>query len=189
MKIGQTNYQMRAVQNKDFMYLFNPWHNGKPVYSTSSMGGAGFKTILKVGKTDPVWAARAEYLLTRVPEEFFDLRTDPHCMNNLIDKAKQQDRIKQFKAMLAGHLKDSEDPMAEVFEVYQKTKSVPQMVETYAAMWDKHGIPGRVARNPVNMSRWTDSPQEKPARTTPTDEERKEKRAARRAAAKKDNEQ
>ncbi len=189
MKIGQTNYQMRAVQNKDFMYLFNPWYNGKPVYSTSSMGGAGFKTILKVGKTDPVWAARADYLLTRVPEEFFDLRTDPHCLKNLIDQAEQQGRIKQFKVMLAGHLKDSEDPMAEVFDVYQETKSVPRMVETYAAMWDKHGIPGRVASNPVNMSRWTDLPQEKPETTKPTDDERKAKRAARRAAAKKANEQ
>ena len=81
MKIGATNYQMRALQNKEFLYLFNPWHNGKPVYNTSSMGGSIFATMLELAKTDPVWAERSEYLLTRVPEEFFDLRSDPHCLN------------------------------------------------------------------------------------------------------------
>ena len=55
------------------MFVFNPWHNGKPVYSSSSMGGSIFKTMLKLGKSDPKWAARSGYLLTRVPEEFFDL--------------------------------------------------------------------------------------------------------------------
>ncbi len=156
MKIGQTNYQMRALQDREFMFVFNPWHNGKPVYNTSSMGGVCFRTMLKVGKTDPLWAARAEYLLTRVPEEFFDLHSDPHCMKNLINDPAYQDQIKVLRGRVARHLKRSEDPMAEVFETWRKTKSVEQMVATYKAMWEKHGIPGRVASNPVNRERWED---------------------------------
>lgn len=164
MKIGQTNYQMRALQDRELMFVFNPWHNGKPVYSTSSMGGAGFKTMLKVGKTDPVWATRAEYLLTRVPEEFFDLRTDPHCMKNLIDEPAYQDQIKAYRGRLARHLKRTEDPMAEVFKIWRKTDSVEEMVTNYKAMWEKHGIPGRVASNPVNRARWEETDEEKKSR-------------------------
>lgn len=184
MKIGQTNYQMRAVQNKDFMFLFNPWHNGKPVYNTSSMGGSCFKTILKVAETDPAWKTRADYLLTRAPEEFFDLRSDPHCLNNLIDDKSHQNQIERCQRMIAEHLEQTEDPMADVFTTWTQTKSVARMAETYAAMWEKHGIPGRVARNPVDMSKWIDAPSKK---STPKDAERKAKRAARRAAAKKND--
>ena len=164
MKIGQTNYQMRALQDTQSMFVFNPWHNGKPVYSSSSMGGSCFKTMLKLGKTDPLWAARAEYLLTRAPEEFFDLRTDPHCLKNLIDDPDYQEQIDAFRTRVARHLNRSEDPMAEVFEIWRKTRSVDGMTAAYVAMWDKHGIPGRPASNPVKRARWEeadDSPQEK----------------------------
>jgi hypothetical protein len=119
-----------------------------------------------------------------VPEEFFDLRKDPHCMNNLIDHRKYQQQIDAFRLRMAKHLKSSEDPMAEVFDVYQESHSVDRLVETYAAMWDKHGIPGRVASNPVDMSRWDDSAGPEEEKTKPTDEARKANRAARRAAEK-----
>lgn len=175
MKIGQTNYQMRSLQDTESMFVFNPWHNGKPVYSTSSMGGSIFKTMLKLGKTDPVWAARSEYLLTRVPEEFFDLRTDPHCLKNLIDDPEYQDQIKAFRGRVARHLKRTADPMAEVLETWRRTSSVDDMVATYKAMWEKHGIPGRVASNPVNRERWEEAEEE-------TDEEKKSRRRARRKA-------
>lgn len=157
MKIGQTNYQMRALQDTQSMFVFNPWHNGKPVYATSSMGGSIFKTMLKLGKTDPEWATRSEYLLTRVPAEFFDLRSDPHCLKNLIDDPEYQEQIKAFRGRIARHLRRTEDPMSEVFDTWRQTSSVPKMVATYEAMWDKHGIPGRVARNPVKRERWEEA--------------------------------
>jgi N-sulfoglucosamine sulfohydrolase len=156
MKIGQTNYQMRALQDTAFIYVFNPWHNGKAVYSTSSMGGSCFATMYQLGKTDPVWAKRSQYLLTRAPEECFDLRTDPHCLDNRIDDPTYAKQIADFKTRMGIHLKRSEDPMSEVFEVYDASKSVPKMVETYIAMWEKHGIPGRVAANPVKTDKWDD---------------------------------
>lgn len=154
MKIGQTNYQMRALQDKEFLYLFNPWYNGKPVYNTSSMGGSIFATMLKMGKDDPVWAERSDYLLTRLPEEFFDLRSDPHCLNNLIDDPAHANRIADHRKRMGAHLNSSEDPMAEVFAVFQETHSVEEMIKTYSSMWEKHGIPGRVASHPVNRDKW-----------------------------------
>lgn len=201
MKIGQTNYQMRAVQNKDSIFVFNPWHNGKPVYSSSSMGGSCFATMVQLGMKDPVWAKRADYLLKRVPEEYFDLRKDPHCLNNVIDARDHQEQIATFKTMLAAHMKRSNDPMAEVFDVYTKTRSVPDMVKSYESMWDIHNIPGRVASNPVNRTRWENpekAREEKRAKKrkgnesriqtpakTPEDEARAEKRRKQRAERRK----
>jgi N-sulfoglucosamine sulfohydrolase len=156
MKIGKPNYQMRTLQNTKFCYVFNPWYNGKSVYNTSSMGGSIFTEMMRLGKTDPVWKARSEYLLARVPEEFFDLRSDPHCLNNLIADPAHARRIADHRQRMAAHLKTSEDPMAEVFTTWQSTRSVEKMVATYAAMWPKHDIPGSIASNPVKRDRWVD---------------------------------
>ena len=154
MKIGQPSYQMRAAQTTEYLYLFNPWHNGLPVYSTSSLGGSIFKTMFQLGKEIPEWKERSDYLLTRVPEEFFDLRTDPHCLNNLINDPAYAEQIDYFRGRLRRHLNRSEDPMLEPFDVYRKTKSVEKMTETYLSMWEKHGIPGRPASNPVKTDKW-----------------------------------
>ena len=86
-------------------------------------------------------------------------------MKNRIDDPVYKDQITDFRKRMAEHLKRSEDPMAEVFDVYQKTHSVDRLVETYAAMWENHGIPGRIASNPVNRSKWEDS--EEPQSKTP----------------------
>ena len=80
--------------------------------------------------------------------------------------------------------------MAEVLQVYTKTKSVEKMITTYAAMWEKHGIPGRVAANPVNRKKWEASDDvakkepTKPATKCPTDDERAARRKANRTARK-----
>ncbi|MEM7014010.1 MAG: sulfatase-like hydrolase/transferase [Verrucomicrobiota bacterium] len=170
MKIGQTNFQMRAWQNTQYAYVFNPWHNGKPVYNTSSMGGSCFAEILRVGESDPIWAERADYLLARVPEEFFNLNKDPHCLNNLIAVPRLAERIDDAREKMAEHLKATEDPMADVFNTWQTSKDIGKMEENYLAMWDKHGIPGRPAKNEVNMEKWLDPDKVK--------KERREKRKA-----------
>ena len=168
MKIGAPNYQMRGLQTPRFLYLFNPWYNGKPVYSSSSMGGSCFRAMVQLGKTDPEWAARAEYLLTRAPEEFFDLSTDPFCMNNLIGDPKYRSRIDGFRMKMATHLVASEDPMEEVFTVWRENESVEGLVSTYAAMWEKHDLPGRVASQPVNRSKWETPFGEEPSKSRRT---------------------
>ena len=55
---------------------------------------------------------------------------------------------------MATHLVASEDPMEEVFTVWRESESVEGLVSTYAAMWEKHDLPGRVASQPVNRSKW-----------------------------------
>jgi len=154
MKIGKPNYQMRALQNTEFCYVFNPWHNGKAVYNTSSMGGAIFTEMVQLGKRDPVWKARSEYLLRRVPEEFFDLHNDPHCLNNLINDPAHSQRIADHRRRMSAHLKTSVDPMAEVFESWLSSRSVEKMTATYAAMWPKYNLPGSIASNPVKRDKW-----------------------------------
>lgn len=156
MKIGSMNYQMRAVVDRESLFVFNPWHNGKPVYSTSSLGGSTFRSMLDLAKSDPEWAARCDLILTRVPEEFFDLRSDPWCRVNLIDDPDYQPQIDRMKAMLSQHLSESDDPMREVFEEYEKTGSVEGMARVYRKMWDLHDLPGKVASRPVDTKRWTE---------------------------------
>ena len=156
MKIGKPNYQMRALQNTEFCYVFNPWHNGEAVYNTSSMGGSIFAEMVRLGRNDSVWKDRSEYLLRRVPEEFFDLRKDPHCLDNLINDPTHAERIAEHRRRMATHLQRSEDPMAEVLDAWLSSRSVEKMTTTYAEIWSKHGIPGSIASNPVKRHKWED---------------------------------
>ena len=156
MKIGKPNYQMRALQDARFCYVFNPWHNGKPVYNTSSLGGDIFTSMVQLSKKDPAWKTRTEYLLTRVPEEFFDLGTDPYCLVNLIDDPAYAERISDHRQRMAAHLQSSEDPMAKVYQTWLSSRSVAEMSGAYAKMWGEHGLPGSIATNPVKRDKWED---------------------------------
>ena len=50
--IGKTNYQMRCYQNPDFAFIYNAWHDGRPTYLCSALGGSGFK------ENDKSWSKR-----------------------------------------------------------------------------------------------------------------------------------
>ena len=158
--IGKSNLQMRTYQNTEFSYTFNAWHNGNPAYSSSSMGGSVFKTMLALGKTDAQWAERANYLLVRAPEEFYNLKKDPNCLNNLINSPEYTQKIATFRTATGRWLKQTQDYVLPPFEVYQQTTSVEKMHEAFVATLEEHDIPGKAPLK-VNMDRWSDEPSTK----------------------------
>ncbi|MCZ7646486.1 MAG: sulfatase [Planctomycetota bacterium] len=112
---GQNDYPMRAWQDAESLYIWNPWSDGKAAFKNESQAGLTMKAMNEGAGKDPVLAARVKLFVHRVKEEFYDLRSDPHCLKNLIDAPEAAERIKAGRAKLLAALAANGDPHAEAF--------------------------------------------------------------------------
>ncbi len=112
---GRNRYPMRAVEDKRFRYIYNPWSDGQRVFKNESQSGRSMKAMVKAGEDDPAIAARCELFLHRVPEEFYDLQSDPDARNNLIDDPAYQPEIERRRRALADWMRRTDDPARDAF--------------------------------------------------------------------------
>ena len=153
--IGKSQFNMRTALTHQFSYTFNTFYNGDRLYNSSSLGGNFFKSMVALGKTDPKWAARAEFILRRAPEELYDIQKDPDCMNNLAGSPEYAEVMKKFRKAMATHMKATNDPVEPVFDTYQATDSIEAMRKSYEQVMEDSGLIGRIPRE-VDMEKWTD---------------------------------
>ena len=71
-----------------------------------------------IAQDDPAWAERTDFILTRTPEEFYDLETDPKCLNNLIDEPEHKQRIAEHRKAMIQWMKDTKDPVIGTYQTY-----------------------------------------------------------------------
>ncbi len=107
---------MRAINNGDFLYIWNGWSDGKTQFRNESMSGLTFKAMKNA--KDPKVRARADFYLHRTREELYDLRKDPDCLTNLLDKLgdNQSNRVSAMTKALWHWMKDVDDPDLELFQ-------------------------------------------------------------------------
>jgi N-sulfoglucosamine sulfohydrolase len=113
---GGNRSPMRAVQTKTHLYIFNPWSDGKRVMRTATAGTNTFRRMKELAATDPKIAARVDLIEHRVPEEAYNVVGDPDALNNLIDDPASQEEIVALRAALENWMKQTSDPMLEVFQ-------------------------------------------------------------------------
>jgi N-sulfoglucosamine sulfohydrolase len=117
----EARYESRAVEKDGWLYIFNAWTleatRGK-VYQMESMDGLSYAAMEKAAASDPKIAARVDLLLHRVPEELYQLSTDPHCLTN---RAKQKQELPRMNAMrehLDGWMKQKQDELLPFHRSY-----------------------------------------------------------------------
>ena len=103
-------YPMRAVQNKQYGYIFNPWSNGKIRFRNESQAGLTFRAMEGAASENEEIARRVNLFEYRVTEEFYDFRNDPDALHNLIDDPSYRKKISKFRKELKKRMKDSKDP-------------------------------------------------------------------------------
>ena len=113
---GKKRYPMRAVQNKTYGYIFNPWSDDIRIFKNESQTGRTFPAMVAASATNPQIAARVEFFEKRVPEEFYDFAKDPDALHNLINDPTYKKEIIKMQALMEKHLKESNDPVFTVFE-------------------------------------------------------------------------
>jgi len=112
---GRSRDPMRAVQTKQFLYLFNPWSNGKRIFATATNGTSTCRRMAELAKIDEELAARYHVYQFRVPEELYDVRSDPDCLVNLIDAAEHQQELKRLRRILLDWMVETDDHMLDTF--------------------------------------------------------------------------
>lgn len=112
---GRNDYPMRAFQTRKYIYIWNPWSDGKTLFRNEPQSGLTFKAMQEAAKKDPAVAARVKLFLYRVPEEFYDVEKDPNALRNLVDDISVKDEITRFRGELFRHMTTTDDPLAERF--------------------------------------------------------------------------
>jgi len=115
---------MRAFQTRKYIYIWNPWSDGRTVFKNEPQSGLTFKAMQEAAKNDPAIAARVKLFLYRVPEEFYDVENDPNALKNLIDDPAVKDQVARFRNELSKQMTSTGDPVAERFrrEIMDKAK-------------------------------------------------------------------
>lgn len=111
-------FPMRCVRTKRYSYIFNAWSDGKTTFKNEPMGGMAFKAMQ--ASRDAAIAERVKFFLYRVPEEFYDLATDPWEQRNLIDDGRYQHRIQEMRMRLLEMMISTNDPLLDRFKAISK---------------------------------------------------------------------
>jgi len=109
------DYPMRCVRTKRYSYIFNAWSDGKTRYQAEGMSGLTFKAMEAAAEKDPAIAERVRFLRNRVPEEFYDLRSDPWELKNLINDPAYAETVRKMKADLLEMMISTQDPLLDQF--------------------------------------------------------------------------
>lgn len=150
-KAGGAAVPMRCVQNEQFGYIYNPFSDGKYWYRNNNEGQT-MAAMNRAAETDEAIRARVNLFRYRVPEEFYDLQSDPDCLHNLIENPDHAEHVRAMQARLLAHMKKTDDPMLEAFQNRHDRQKVDEvLVATYGPKKDerpkKKRDAGRKRRN------------------------------------------
>jgi arylsulfatase A-like enzyme len=111
--IGRWNdlgYPVRAIRTKEFLYVhnFHPerWPAGNPETDFGNVDPSPSKEVVKA-------LGGHFYELSlgkRLPDELYDIRKDPECVNNLANDLFYAPVVEELRYKMAGMLKDEGDP-------------------------------------------------------------------------------
>jgi N-sulfoglucosamine sulfohydrolase len=123
-------YPIRGLVTADYLYLrnFEPdrWPAGNPETGYLDTDGSPTKTlILELGRLkrdDAFWRWNFG---KRVGEEFYDLKSDSDCVNNLVDQVQHRVELEKMREKLFAQLKGEGDPRmfgdGDIFDRYIPT--------------------------------------------------------------------
>ncbi len=124
---GGKRNPMRAIETKEYLYIFNPWSDGQLPMATATNGTASYRRMKELAKTNPQVAERVELMDHRVVEELYHVASDHDCLHNLIDAPGQAAAAQDLRKLLMTHLVETNDPMAEVF----RHRESPELLAAY----------------------------------------------------------
>ncbi|EDM27026.1 sulfatase [Lentisphaera araneosa HTCC2155] len=118
---------MRAIQDREFGYIFNPWSRSGANYKNANEG-----LITKKMKEsgDKAQLERLRMHRERVIEEFYDLKADPHCINNLINNPEYKEKINEYRAKLVSWMTEHSDPVLAMYQVKEQPKKMISMLKS-----------------------------------------------------------
>ena len=112
---GGIRNPMRAVQTRQYLYIYNPWSNGQRKMATATTGTSTYRRIKELAPRHPEIARRLDMFEHRVVEELYAVEKDPDCVTNLIDDPAHERELVDLRQTLDAWMVRADDPMLEVF--------------------------------------------------------------------------
>jgi len=104
-------YPMRAIRTQRYKYIVNLL---APTYyeavDGTTLNSPTYKAMKELAKTNQEFAAQMDTFSNRPQEEMYDLRKDPHEMNNLADDPSCAELKAQLRNRLKQHMRETNDP-------------------------------------------------------------------------------
>lgn len=114
---------MRSVQSRDHIYIFNAWAYTKVVHYTNNEG-ISMEAMEEAAKTNEAVRNRVQAFRKRPPEEFYDIKEDPDCLNNLISDPAYATDIENMRRHMKNWMEEYADPLLFVYENREKEKKI-----------------------------------------------------------------
>ena len=141
---GRSRDPMRAIETKTHLYLFNPWSNGKRVFATATNGTDTCKRMIELAKNDKAMNERLNLYRYRVPQELYQVKRDPDCLQNLISSSNNQEVKNKLQKLLEEWMVKTGDPILECF----RNREDPAFVEAYVQKLESESEARRKASAP-----------------------------------------
>lgn len=111
----ELHFPMRAVQDKKYVYIYNPWSDGETKFVAESLSGLTYKAMEKAAETDETIAQRVQLYRLRVREELYDLEQDPNALHNLAEEPTYAQTMAHYRNRMQYYLESTQDPLIEAF--------------------------------------------------------------------------
>lgn len=154
---GGKRNPMRAIQTRDFLYVFNPWSNGSLMMATATNGTATYKRMKVLAQNDPAIAARIAVMDHRSVEELYHVASDPDCLVDLIDDPAHHSTAQSLRDRLFGELQRTGDPIAPLLLQRESPEALANYMQRVQAEADAR----RASKRPKRSSNSANSPARK----------------------------
>ncbi|NQX89686.1 MAG: sulfatase [Halioglobus sp.] len=106
---------MRAVQDRRYLYIFNPWSDGERPMASATRRTQTYARMAELAEKDEKLSARLQLLNFRVPEELYDVSADPNNLVNLVENPAYARELQRLQSELAQWMNDTDDPALSAF--------------------------------------------------------------------------
>jgi N-sulfoglucosamine sulfohydrolase len=127
---GGIRNPMRGVQTTQYLYLFNPWSNGKRTMATATNGTATWKRMLELASKNEAIRKRVDVMRYRTVEELYDINNDPDCLHNLAKSKEHQKTIKDLRQALHDWMKVTSDHAITAFTAHNDPEKMESYIKT-----------------------------------------------------------
>ncbi len=105
-----------AVHMKDWVYIYNPWVDGKEVHNSDYTHSETLKAIWAAADTVPSIKKRSDFHKYRIIEELYNVRQDPNSYTNLAYDKEFERRIKKMRQILVDWMEETDHPALELMK-------------------------------------------------------------------------
>ena len=140
---GRHPYPMRCVQTKNFIYIFNPWsqlrqtvgqqlqQESPRAYRAEPLSGLTYAAMKQAAPVNPEIAARCRMLQYRIVEEFYDLKQDPNCLENVIDESRYSTEVDQLRDDLRLWMQQVDDSALKALDQRHSPEALEKFMQEY----------------------------------------------------------